>query len=327
MVLDEAKSQLQVAREQAQSQREEISKRREELVNVEGSITSQERKLPVPTQKTLRAGLFAGLEGRKRRRIISEMKKGMGKRREEIGLVKGELSRYEKETLDPFEAEISQKESDITKYEEKVNQFNYGYKLAVENKFIPNLTGEAQRGYDAGIAKMDYYSAVNQISIPLIGDTTITKDIRPIVNGVPVTFTPNPSAYSQIGSTFGGGGLWIKNRPRSYMPSVQSITKPRNLGRIDTNKFLSSFNRVSLPPISGSAVSIDSFKTTGSPIRITKLNSLYSRGHTDYQKRPTKIPTSKIIKQQKAPKFSKKLNLLSAVTKDKKKKKSSIWEF
>jgi len=104
--ISQAKESLEQTRQRAREQQTLIEQRRQESLQAETKIREQEKKLPLPTQSRLRSGLYAGLEGRKRRQIISKVRKGLGQRKKDISLFKeslakkeGELAKYETEVF------------------------------------------------------------------------------------------------------------------------------------------------------------------------------------------------------------------------------------
>jgi len=126
--ISQAKESLEQTRQRAKEQETLIEQRRQESLQAEGKIQEQEKKLPFISQKRLRQGIFAGLEGRKRRQIVSKARKELKAQQKGISLFKGslttsqeELSKYESDVLKPFETQIISKEAEVKAYATKVS--------------------------------------------------------------------------------------------------------------------------------------------------------------------------------------------------------------
>jgi len=85
----------------------------------------------------LKGGLFEGLEGRKRRRIIEKMKETLSADIKKIGSLKEELKKEEQEKLIPFEKQIEQEEAKLQKAKaERARIERYNQAVRAINKLI-----------------------------------------------------------------------------------------------------------------------------------------------------------------------------------------------
>jgi hypothetical protein len=106
MSRQQAMQNFQRAQGQAVEQRRILEERRAEADKAKGQLLEQEKKIPLPTQRAMRFGGFAGLSGRKQRQTATKVKQEIGKRKERVSLFKQELKTYEEKELIPFEKEI-----------------------------------------------------------------------------------------------------------------------------------------------------------------------------------------------------------------------------
>ncbi len=218
--LEKARQQISQAKQKVVEQKEQLIKRREEAEKVKVQLSKQEGKLPTYSQKRLRAGLYSGLEGRKRRRIISDVKKEIGQKKVGIDIYKRELKKFEEEKLKPFESEISSREAEVSAYQSEVDSLNLAKKVFYQNKSVMILQGnkKAQEYYrqllagrDAAIAyeikNLPTTPETKLPNIPIIktphvsfsaprnlGRTDIIKDFRPLLTGF--TISPNKGIKS-----------------------------------------------------------------------------------------------------------------------------------
>ena len=95
--LSNARQSAQKQREQVRIQRELISKKEREIKQAKTTIDEQIKKIPPKTQLRLRSGLYAGLEGRRRRQVIYNHKQQLEQQKKKVGNLKLGLTKYEKE--------------------------------------------------------------------------------------------------------------------------------------------------------------------------------------------------------------------------------------
>lgn len=367
--VEQVRSQVQQARTQLQEQRSLVEQRRQEAEKSEQQLKEQESKLPLPTQRRLRQGLYSGLEGRKRRQVISKVKKEISGKKGEIVLFKDELSSFEKNQLKPFESQIVQKESELREYDESKRAYDIALDVYLGDAPVMALDSSLARKYYRLMVSGDKPKLIDvtsgnittpQNNIPEVTTTPEVdvsfspprdlsrtdkiKDfnsfmtgltIKPIVNETlnvsqqPVLLKHLPEgvlAWSQQGSDVIKRVNTFQNRGSSFALKSLGLNKkvpsPINLNMSEKTPS----NNISTLKIN------ETLRTTGSPVRITKLNSLESRGHTQLKKLPT--PTQKPIlfsnKKSESPK-KKSLDFLggnkSTGSNKKKRKKFSIWGF
>lgn len=344
--IEEVKSQIATSREQLQKEKELVAQKRQEAQEIESKISEQEKKIPVPTQKTLRSGLFAGLEGRKRRQVIAGLKQEVEHKKGEIGIFKSELAKYEEKELKPFETQITQKEEEVSAYEKRVTDYNKGYKLGIEGFQYPMyLEGDMLQGWKDARKQLRYMENFSA-QIPTT-PAQLTKEIKimggKVYRGGVLVGIEDPILKITRPPTIIEQKIYgtIKTTPVSptfyYTPFKTSV--PRDLSRTDLIKDsskLSSFN-ISQPSKDVKDLFNTSFRTTGSPIRMTKLSSIKSRGYIPTHIKP-KIQQKIIPRKEKTYFISRSISLPKGSTpksksgnglffKKRKKKKKSIWGF
>jgi hypothetical protein len=337
MTVKEVESQIQQARQSLQQERENIAERRKELIKAEKQRKEAKEKLPTPTARTLRSGLFAGLEGRKRRRQVEKVKKDISTDVKKIGLLKGELTKREKEELKPFEQQIEQKEKEVEEYkkaksayEKKITDYEIGRKFARKGVFPFGANKIVMEGYrDEKESLRGIEEFKKSLAQPKgIKESEIKQWGSYIDPSTGLGFCALPEDAKKEG--------WIPEAEYKLKKAIFSQPKfdfkqPRDLSRTDFIKeFAAPMKNVKLDK-----PKFDSqFRTTGSPIRMTKLTSFKSRGYIPVKK-PEIVKPKKIIKPSLFKK-DKKISIKETKFDDdlffgkkskKKSKKRSIWGF
>ncbi len=322
----QARTQVETAKQQAQEQRQLVEQKRQEAQRVEESLREQEKKIPKPTARLLRSGMFTGLEGRKRLRQVKMIEKGIGEKKGEVGLFKQEIEKTAG-NIKVFETEIGEKEEEIRKTEGEVRAYEK------EQQAI-KLAERAAGGSMGAFFSMDslarkYYRLIKQgekvqavyggrtdeISI---GTSPQLFGVKPIysnrgeVVGVDDPFqkmsrlpTPTEKLYFSGGRTDGGS---IGGSSGIITPSF-SFSPPRDVPRTDVTKDWKPLASINFQQMSSSSSNLFNipFRTTGSPMRVTKITSPKSRGYTPVRRipkpkvpiRPIKIKTEKIKKKKR----------------------------
>jgi len=303
--LQQAKQQIARAEQQAREQRELVESRRAEAEKAREKIQSQESKLPTPSQRLLRSGMFSGIEGRKRRQTISKVKGQLGEQKKQIGLFKEELTKFEETEIKPFEAEISKRKGEVAEYERHQNAIKLAEKIVYEDKSVLALQGNklAQKYYRQIMAnkvvEQPTFSDVGMCIAPSIQDKRTE-----LLNKLFGTTTQQKS--------------W-----EVFKPSV-SIAPPRDLKMTELKK---DFNPISNIRLADTPTLFRPFTTTGSPIRKTPLLS----------GKPVRPPTPSVpirripiqrqtFRPEPKPKPKIKSSFFSS-DKKKKKKGKSFWGF
>jgi hypothetical protein len=123
-----------------------IQKSREEALREEERVGQEIKKIPVPSQKLLRQGMYSGLEGRKRRRIAGKFKEELIGTKGLIGEFKTGLSTKEKEyeeyetgTLMPLERDISNLAKQIKEQKAEERAYNLALRIYFGEIKIINL--------------------------------------------------------------------------------------------------------------------------------------------------------------------------------------------
>ena len=276
--LQEIRGQIEQDKQRAKQQRQEITQRKKEARQAEKQIQSEREKLPAFSQERLRQGLYSGLEGRKRRREISKAREFLGQKEKGVKQFQEDVSKFEKKQLLPFEQNIQEREKEATRIEK-------------EQRAI-KTAGDVIAGLTASFALRDplvrkYYEMMEAGQTPTVKkEVSPSKeskgDPRPVVEGKRVGFSPDPKQFTQIGSTPGGGGIWER---RDKIRGVQSFSFPTPRTSITRTQKLKDFNQLStIDPKkiteSVSSVLNRNFRTTGSPLRMTKITSPKSKGYT-----------------------------------------------
>ncbi len=335
VTIAEVKSQITAGKQSIQEQRQQIQEKRGQAEKVRTQITKQERSIPVPTQRTLRGGgLFSGLEGRKRRQILKSAKESLGREKRKVGVFTGELERFEKEELSPYERSIKQAEKEVASYEQQKAEYeqqkalyDYGHKLGSTGKFIPNLKGLAKQGYQDAVNRVAYYS---QVSKPTYAPFTPIKPLDIDWSNIkPSDITVGGKTSEQIVTEL--------NKPKIYSPRL-SLPVPRDLSRTEVLKSFAPLRKLNVFQATAltrrlTGFATIPFKTTGSPVRYTKITSLSSRGHQPYASNQIRRPSMKIRVRnvQEAKKIPIKTDMdffstKKVKTKSTKGKKKSIWD-
>ncbi len=330
MVYEEQKAQIQQAKsvigqekQRIQQERKDVEVRRQDAIKAESHLTEQERKMPVASQRLLRQGMLSGMEGRKRRQIISKIKGKLKESKGEIKSVKGELLSYEKEVLDPFEAQLGEEEKRIDTYSKEISDYEYGYKLGASNKFVGSLKGSVLAGYTHAKEGAIFYK----------------ESLKPVdVKGFVLSGKPLDIDWSKVDAskvTVGGKSpLQVIQESRSPKSSLSTIRfpPPRDLGRTDFLRDFVPLNKITIPTFSREIpTSKIQMLTTGSPKRFTPLlSSKPSRPPTPHS--PVKGVSGIKFKQETKTKLKQEedepKNILFRTNKIKKGKKGkSFWRF
>jgi len=350
--IKKAQEQIREQRQLLESQRKSIKEEEFGIEQAKIHLTKEQKKLPRPTQRLLRSGMFAGLEGRKRRRKVSEIKKeieqrkkGLFGREKELGEVKKELTKFEKEQLIPFEKSvenISKYDDEIRKAEKKLDKYrkwydeqrkrrlDSEYKRDIEHRFerksayyrglIEKLKSYKEAGYDfnAGLdSAMEYADYLEEkeeaYQQQRIFERQYKEEIKQKakLQGVSIPSLKIEPIYDKSGKLIGvsdpfkqmsrlptpaerlvfGNKKTFKIEPQKK--SIPSFTSSRDLPRTDFVKDFKPMKSIDLTKTvfrPSDTFKIPVFRTTGSPIRITKLTSPKSRGYI------SSIPIRKSIK-------------------------------
>jgi hypothetical protein len=308
--LEQAKQQIARAEQQAREQRELVESRRAEAQKQQELISSQESKLPTPSQKLLRGGMFSGLEGRKRRQTISKVKGELGEQKKQVGLFKEELTKFEETEIKPFEEEISKRKGEVAEYERHQKAIRlaedvyYGSKDA--RVFFFGSNPLAKKYYDKMILQQSAQieAQAKLQSLPMSPAPSVQDKRTELLNKL-------------FGTTIAQQKSW-----EVFKPSV-SIAPPRDLKMTELKK---DFSPISTMGFSDTPTLFRPFTTTGSPIRKTPLLS----GKPVRPPTPS-VPVKRIPIQRKAfrPEPMPKMKSNSFFSSDKKQKKKgkSFWGF
>lgn len=268
------RQQIENARSQALAVRAQLEQRQKEAQEAENILTEQKKSLPQISNRLLRQGMFSGLEGKKRRNLIGLAQSQIQEREREIKSFKEELGRFEKSELKPFEQNINTAAARVSAIEEiqnlakkSLDKYGAGTYSSSGLKRANELLGSEGKQIFRNMVLGNYFSSLS-------GDTNrgSLSGTDPIVDGKAVAFTPDPSQYTLVGSTPQGGGIWISNVPSSKVS--MSIAPPRDLSRTDIMRDFSK-----LKVLQDTKPKDSNVRTTGSPLRMTKLNSNVSRGY------------------------------------------------
>jgi len=344
--IQEVEEQIRRARERLQQEKERISHYRTELSKAEEQKRKAKEKLPKPTARTLRlkGGLFEGLEGRKRRRIIEKMKETLSADIKKIGSLKEELKKEEQEKLIPFEKQIEQEEARLQKAKaERARIERYNQAVRAINKLI------ARNRWDIiGLISIFGNEIERKLAKEVMEEKRLLREqrIREMQKpelGVETTFV-NPKTglgYSMLpeeAKKLGYVSLSEYKLKQTKLASpkifLEHLKVPREISRTVLLKDFKPIRKIDFGRSSFKDIDIGApFRTTGSPIRITGLTSMKSRGYYPYPKLKQKpIPKPKIVKPEEEPSLLKKpkegIDFLFGKKKKKskkKKKKSASW--
>ncbi len=359
--LEEAKQSVKRGKDILQSQRQQVQERREQAQKSKEQIIKEKEKLPKKSQSRLRGGLYSGLEGRKRRRIISQAKERLESGEKDVQRVEKGLTQFEKEQLKPFESQIKSQEAEIQEIEKQEKAYKRAREYFIEGKGKVALSSLGKKYYDqialdtgaAGaaerikkqVSEKSEYTPVLKPGKPLEFDTSkietpsvgqfikdiftnpigkITGVIRPIEPGIEVTEI-SPKILPPTTTT----PPTIK---KHSIPEFSSLGLGRDLSRTDRIKDINPLSSMDIGKIE-SDVSLlkGNLRTTGSPIRYTKIRSLKSRGYIP-DKKPRdlkkKLPRPKKQPESIKPKKKDYEDIFFTNKKLKKKgRKKSIWGF
>lgn len=374
--ISEARTQVQQAKQRAKEQRQQISEAREKAKRDKQTLTKQEKELPRANQQRLRQGLYAGLEGRKRRRAVSNIKEQLKGRKQLVSQFEKGLTEYEKKELAPFESQIKSKEAEIKRVED-YNQAVKSVQRAVDKDMVwaiaaygsglrqklakeylkleslqrENFLKQQQEAPEIqlsnvgikGIALPENKGALGIIKDRAGNIRSFFKSIGPSIqqdnygSGLNVKDTRvftvgDVKKVTGDSATISGG---IIESPKSPPPiRIDNLGSSRGLSRLNLRDFnkLKNINTDTSSFKVGKDIKGDSFLTTGSPIRRTKLTSLKSRGYQPYLKqKQSPIKQKKPIKSKSLlpSKKDKDYDDIFFTNKKSKKKgrKKSIWGF
>jgi len=345
---------IQEAKQQIAQERARIEQTRERAEQARKEIIKEEKKLPKATQERLRSGLYTGIEGRKRRRAVSEAKEEVERRKRDIELFTKGLKEREKKVLTPFEQKIKQAEraqgayATLRRSIEKSYEDGYGsgrYSRQAQEAF-------SRAGLDPNKAEKIYRDAIRELgkktgallsqlqrkqlkmqpeisevsksgySVPTIfnpktgelGAPLMTFEERAKQTGGFVS-TSDPHVVHEINIPKGDISRSTKSISTQLPSSKINFSVPRNLSLTQTRRDFASLKSfdISQPSKEIKKISETNFRTTGSPMRITKATSLKSRGHLtkpiskirDYAKKSKSAKEPK-IELPKTPKSTKK---------------------
>lgn len=109
---------------QVQEQRQTLQQRQQEASQVQSQLEEAQSSLPeVRSQRSLRER-FAGLTGRRQRKIIENVKSDVSTQIKEVEDYKTELANYEKEVLVPAEQQIQEIQQQEAEYNAEMNAYN-----------------------------------------------------------------------------------------------------------------------------------------------------------------------------------------------------------
>jgi hypothetical protein len=315
MSLEEAKQQITRAELQAQEQRQLLQERRGEAEKRREEIIQQEKKIPIPSQRLLRQGMFSGLEGRKRRQVVGKIKEQIGKQKEEIGIFKEELTKFEEKELKPFEKSISERKGEVREYELDMEATELAREVYLGSKTKGMLNPRAKKIYDK-MVKLGGKTPKSEIQISNVPIEQWGSYIDP-KTGLGYSTTP------EVAKTSG----WVSERDYKLSkiftpPKSIFLSPPKNLGRTELKKDFSPVANIKFKDTS--SLLDRKFLTTGSPIRKTPLfGSKTTRPLTPSVKPRTYLPTSKPRTIEKKTKTFKISNTF--FSKNKKEKKKNFW--
>lgn len=347
----QAEQQINRARQQLQEQRSQVEQRKQEAESAKQKLIAEEKKLPTYSQQKLRSGVYTGLEGRKRRQIVSGIKSDIEEKKKQVGLFKSALIEYEEKELNPFETQLKQEETKVSEYKKHLDAIRLAEKVALGEKSPLILS------YNK-LAK-SYYRKMLSSRQPVVPEQVTTSiDSENIRIGEP-TYYEQKLTLKDIGVGIGNilqGRGFATQREGAFQtykevdkPETTITTKtistellsvpklsvlktpsfsfspPRDLGRTEFRKEFSSLGKIDTEMTKGVVDKLKRpFLTTGSPKRFTPLVSLKPiRPPT-----PSK-PSKKIIKKSLfESKKEEDNNIFSNGKKEKSKKskkKKSIW--
>jgi hypothetical protein len=327
----EIRQQIETAKQSAQEQRELVQQKRQEAKKAEEFYSKEEKKIPRPTVRLLRQGMFAGLEGRKRLQLVKKAEKEIGSRKKEIGVFKEGLTKYEKEKIEPLEAEIGRSEAELKAYEKEQASIKLAEKVAAGGSVFLMMDDPVARKYyrlihqGKKVEQQVYGGRTEELSLgaPKVSGFFYPKGTYDIKTG---TYT-SPSGVKQsmaldIAKSKGASILLIPS-PSLIIPN---LVPPRDLPRTDIVRDYQLLGSVQTPTTSPFDFS---FRTTGSPIRVTKITSPKSRGYIpSIRKQVTQKPKVYSPIKKSEPKKKKKGIFDSDedfLFKKKSKKRKSFW--
>lgn len=364
---EDVRSQLQKKRQKLESTRKQIQEREKQAEKVRKQVEKEREKIPKPTQRKLRSGLYSGLEGRKRRRIVEAQKKELKGKEQEIGLFKKGLTEFKEKELKPFEKRLEKEEEGFKEWEKQKEAYDKALKIASisDPRAVFALSGKLEKEYYRQIKSMSKEPqesvTVTEIAPEISSVDTDTITVEKIKEGM-------PAPQFKVGDLLSAENWrrgWeaeklkragvsesdiLKREGESFdlsggsknIPSISfSMLSPRGISRTDKLKDYNEWSSLDLKKVGKDVRGVTNkpFRTTGSPIRFTQIGSLKSRGHLGDKPRIQKIQSKSKPKRKldpsimgfTAPKKTKevkiKSNFLFGNSKEKKKKKRNLWGF
>lgn len=328
--LEEAKQQIALAKQQAEAQRQQIEQRRQEAEETKQKLLKEERKIPVPSQQRLRSGLYAGLEGRRRRKIVGEVKEDIKRKKKEIGLFKTSLSKYEEEDIKPFESQIAQREAEVKEYEKHQKAFDIARDVYLgetnpfvlvyheDKELIQKYYGQFKAGEKAQIL------AEQPKEVGEMKEVGLTAWYDPSTKITHYVSTASPPSHW---SPFCPSSTIPSQKPKISLPFTH-FSPPRDLSRTNIVKDFKPLKKVG---VESTTSLFRPFQTTGSPIKRTSLLSQKPLRPPTPSK-PIYKPKTKVPKTKKTSLFGFKGKdendfFFGRKKKKKKLKKKSIWGF
>jgi hypothetical protein len=214
VTVEEASQQVTQARQQAEEQRQKLAEARQKAQEDAKRLREAESKLPKPSQQRLRSGLYSGLEGRKRRQIVGDIKKEISGRKGLLKEYETGLSEFEEKELKPFESQITQYEAEIKDYQAHQKAYNRIYKLSIEDPSKIGLLAIYGDGYVKSYAK----------EWVKLRDLQRQQDFK-LMASTPSSNVPSPS--TSLGSTTGSGKInWYKSFQKGAKDVAGIIQNP-----------------------------------------------------------------------------------------------------
>lgn len=343
MVLEAEKQQLSEAKQLLQQQKQEIAQQKSDVSQTELKLRQEKAKIPQASARLLRQGMFAGLEGRKRRIAIETAKKFLESKEEEVKAYKKGLEEFEKQEIPKKEADIQRYETELAEYErqyaeyerhlealnlaKKVYHGNKTVLILMDNKLARDYYRQLKASEDVSISKPFAPQTILKIPSPLYKGAVFESGMS-TPTGYQVTYRlPSGGAeiatYSPSGKLISGmsvaGTIKIK-LPKPPRFEFKELAPPKDLPKTDLLKDYKRLQTTNVLDITKKAAEVLSrqFFTAGSPVKFTPLTKPISRGYESIQagKSPlTPKPTERKIKPSLFGKLNKKKSLSIAILK------------
>jgi len=260
---------IQEAKQQIENQRKLIAQRKIEAEEAKRKLEEQKKRLPKPTQKSLRGGMFDGLEGRKRRRVVEGAEEQLKVRKEQINLYKQGLEEYEREVLNPTEKQINE----VEKAQRRAKQYNYAVRV-----YLGLTSGARLSNVPEDIKKeAKKYAEERERNALNVSWNLNIPTVTNISNKQGISFDP----LSSKGTYYAGSGTYVS--PEGYGMSVAEIPKGAKISFEKDPYLNSSYPQKSSskpPKISQPRnLSLTELKKEWTPLKQTtkKINNLTSK--------------------------------------------------